>query len=247
MKPKTLLIIVLIFSLADSVYKLIQIFYQEKQVLIHNQVDNETDELISSESYAQPLPDEKIYPPDYAGRLIILGTDVDYWVVQGSDNSFYLTHDAFLNDNPYGSLFLDYRTRESDRMKVIYGHNTDNGLMLAFLDEYRKQKIADEYPVIQFDDKNYELLSVNEISLLDEWGYWQIFDLNTSSQLAIIEKYAIHSLVKTTTSYDEESDFIILSTCVMSDPNLRLIVIGQHKEDKNMEDQNEKNGSVLLY
>ena len=75
------------------------------------------------------------------GWITIDGTAIDYPVVQGDDNSYYLTHDFNNSSSIQGSIFMDYRNQPdfSDWNNIVYGHNMDNGSMFGALVKYRKQ------------------------------------------------------------------------------------------------------------
>lgn len=67
--------------------------------------------------------------PDVYGWITVPGTDINYPIVQGNDNSFYLDH-AYTGDFlPMGAIFADYRCNgdiKSNPNTVLYGHNIEN-------------------------------------------------------------------------------------------------------------------------
>jgi SrtB family sortase len=75
------------------------------------------------------------------------GTPIDYPVMQGADNTYYLHHLFDGTQSKVGSLFIDYECdpRFTDRNTVIYGHNMADGSMLASLNGYKAQSYADEH------------------------------------------------------------------------------------------------------
>lgn len=48
-------------------------------------------------------------------------TDIDFPVIQGEDNDWYLYHDAFGRES-YANVFLDYRADPNGRNAIIYAH-----------------------------------------------------------------------------------------------------------------------------
>ena len=74
--------------------------------------------------------------PDVVAWLSIPGTAVNYPVVRGADNEYYLTHD-FNGDQgwlaTYGAIFMDWRNAPdwSDEAYFIYGHHMNDGSMFA--------------------------------------------------------------------------------------------------------------------
>ena len=64
---------------------------------------------------------------------------LDYPVVQGTDNSYYLHHTFRKEYNIAGSIFLDARNASdfSDGKNIIYGHNMRDGSMFHVLRKFQ--------------------------------------------------------------------------------------------------------------
>lgn len=71
--------------------------------------------------------------------LQIPDTQLDYPVMLGADNQFYLNHLPDGSKNPLGSLFLDCHTNRDSVHLIIYGHNGSNGKMFGLLKKYESQ------------------------------------------------------------------------------------------------------------
>ena len=82
------------------------------------------------------------------GWIIIDGTQVNYPIVKGKNNSYYLNHSYDKSYNSYGSIFMDYRSDEnfSDLNTFIYGHYTSNGSMFGELKKYMEESFYKEHP-----------------------------------------------------------------------------------------------------
>lgn len=74
------------------------------------------------------------------GFLKVKGTNINYPVVQHSDNSYYLTHDFYKSKKQMGWVFLDYRNSSEsfDSNSIIYGHNMANKTMFGSLSNANK-------------------------------------------------------------------------------------------------------------
>ena len=84
--------------------------------------------------------------PDIVAWLRIPGV-LEYPVVRGEDNSYYLNHTVQKTYNIAGSIFLDYRNERdfSDRKNIIYGHNMKDGSMFQGLHKYENEQYLETH------------------------------------------------------------------------------------------------------
>lgn len=69
---------------------------------------------------------------DYRGWIIIKNTNIDYPILQGIDNLYYLNKDINRNDLLSGSIFLDFRNNDfNDFNTVIHGYSMKNNTMFG--------------------------------------------------------------------------------------------------------------------
>lgn len=87
--------------------------------------------------------------PDTVAWVLMPNTSINYPVVRGADNEYYLTHDfdgeaGWLAN--YGAVFMDYRNNPnwSDQQYFIYGHHMNDGSMFADLAGLTDQARFDE-------------------------------------------------------------------------------------------------------
>jgi sortase B len=75
---------------------------------------------------------------DYVGWLAMPGTAIDYPVVQGTDNTKYLTTTFEGNVNPAGAIFMDCGNTDgfASQHVILYGHNMKDGGMFGSLKKY---------------------------------------------------------------------------------------------------------------
>ena len=92
----------------------------------------------NSDNTTEATKDLSSINSDYQFWINVEGTNIDYPVVQGSDNDFYLNHDFNKNYLPAGSIFLDYRNDfETDYNTVIYGHHMRNSTMFGQMETFK--------------------------------------------------------------------------------------------------------------
>lgn len=70
----------------------------------------------------------KSFNSDVNSWITVNGTNVNYPVVQTSDNDYYLNHDIMKNMRTTGWIFMDFRNEPdlSDKNTIFYGHNLLN-------------------------------------------------------------------------------------------------------------------------
>lgn len=98
---------------------------------------------------------------DFVGWIKIDNTNINYPIVQGTNNTYYLKHSFYKEYNNAGSIYMD-ATANSDltsQNTFIYGHYTSNGSMFGELGKYMKQSFYNEHKEIYIytPEKNYKL------------------------------------------------------------------------------------------
>lgn len=155
--------------------------------------------------------------PDFAGWISIADTDIDYPIVQGSDNSYYLSTTFTGSQNPAGAIFMDYRIERGfdAPVSILYGHNMRNGSMFATLNEYIDPAFIEEHPDICIITPDGEVLvyRVFEAKRTDMWDTTYDIESMESSFAAIIE------------GAGNANRFLLLSTCTPNaDRSERMLV-----------------------
>lgn len=104
--------------------------YQNYDVIKKLVTGDNTETLASSgktEQTNKEIPEKVkglVRESDLRGIVEVSGTNINSFIMQGSDNSFYLNHLENGEYNELGSIMLDYRNNlENDTISVIYGHN----------------------------------------------------------------------------------------------------------------------------
>lgn len=105
---------------------------------------------------------------DIVGWLEIENTDINFPVVQGEDNTFYMKHNYLKKYSKNGAILLDkdYVWDPPSSNLLIYGHNNKNGTMFQSLLKYKDKKYYNLHPEIKFttndSDSTYEIFAVFE-------------------------------------------------------------------------------------
>lgn len=175
------------------------------------------------------------------GWLKIDGTGIDYPVMQGQDNSYYLNHDFYGKSDRNGCLFLDTACSINPRSQnlIIYGHHMSSGKMFGSLEKYKDASFCEQHPTFRFDslyDKGlYQVMFVFNATVLAKedvaFKYYQFTGANSAaefdSNMAEMQKMELYD-TGVRAVYGEE--LVTLSTCDRSTAGGaygRFVVVGK--------------------
>ena len=156
--------------------------------------------------------------PDICGWITIDGTNIDYPILIGEDNSKYLTRDVYGNYAVYGSIFLDYRNSREwlDKYSVVFGHNMKNDVMFSDIKKFAEQEFFDTHTTGMIYTKNgifeLQIFAFLETDAFDS----NVYGIKSSNEKSIFDKVeyikenAIHYRE---VEFLEEDKIIALSTC----------------------------------
>jgi len=165
---------------------------------------------------------------DIVGRLSIIGTSIDYPVVQGVDNEFYLRHDIWGNPSTGGWIFLDYEVdiTGQDQNIVIYGHNMVIGTMFHSLRHYVDYEFLRAHQIISFSTlyANYEWEIFAFYSTHIDFPYTHINFPNISTWANMLEQFMQRSIHDTGIIVTPNDRILTLSTCTNHDLDERFVL-----------------------
>ena len=174
--------------------------------------------------------------PDVIGWISLEGTVIDYPIVQGTDNEYYLEHLFTKEANHTGCVFLDVNNDPgfSDPSSILYAHHMRNGSMFAEIANYRKEGFLEEHPylVLQTRDAVYKIEPFADI-LADAYGsYTQTSFESDTEFLEFVEDIRANSTFRTDEVITAEDRVVILSTCRYDVSDGRYAVMGKLKKIK---------------
>lgn len=190
-------------------------------------IENETNNIVVNDYLASLSSINS----DVVAWLKVNNTNIDYAILQTSNNEYYLDYNIYKEKDPNGWLFLDYEnnTIELDDNIIIYGHNRyTNGVMFGTLRKtlYKNWYTNPENQIIKFDtlygSYEYQIFSIYIVPTTNDY-----IDVNFSTNEA---KQNFLDTIKNRSIYDFgielslDSKVITLSTC-QSDTT-RLVVHG---------------------
>ncbi len=166
------------------------------------------------------------------GWLKIEDTNIDYPVLQTTDNIYYLDHNFEQEYDKNGSLFLDAACDIVHRNTnlIIYGHHMRSGKMFGNLNKYSSESYYKEHPYIQFDTiyekGTYQVMYVFRSKIYNEdeivFKYYQFFDAVSEKEFdSNMQEMAAISLYDTGVRAGFGDELLTLSTCDNSEADGR--------------------------
>lgn len=169
--------------------------------------------------------------PDVVGWLSLEDTVINYPIVQGSDNEYYLHHLFTKEYNNTGCIFMDVDNAKdfSDLNTVLYAHHMRNGSMFAELEGYRDQEYYDTHRelVLQTPSGNY-LVEPFAGLLTDGYSdYIQIGFQDSDSFLSYVNQMRSQSTFQSDVTITAEDRILTMSTCRYDVDNGRYAVFAK--------------------
>ncbi len=228
-----ILLVIALIVMAFSGYML----YKELQPELNSQQEQKKlEKIVKEDTLLNPDWDKlKEVNPDIIAWIYIEGTDINYPIVQTTDNSYYLNHSVYKEENPYGSIFLDYETPSnfSAYNSILYGHSIAGNFKEMFftpIKDFEDDSYFNEHTTLYIltPEQNYRgdiiaFTKTTEESYLYTHGDLSDTDKETYEQTLKTEAIQYRDDV----AIDTDSQFVMLSTCDLDyglHSNQRLIL-----------------------
>jgi len=204
----------LIWGVSELVY--IADDYREGDA-IYTQAGNQQPELTADPQY-----------PDIVGWLCIDQIGIDYPVVQGEDNEFYLNHTYDKTENPCGSIMMncDNQPSFSDINTILYGHYMKNGTMFGSLKNLAALKEEPAEIIIRTPtgERCYQILCIAEVA--NDNHIFQI-KLTGARFIQYVKDLKTDALYWRELDEDQPEQFLTLVTC---SGGFKLVVIAGYTD-----------------
>lgn len=169
--------------------------------------------------------------PDAVGWLRLADSVIDYPVVQGVDNDFYLRHLADGTENEAGSIMLDQANAGdfSDSVSILHGHHMRSGAMFGDLEEYAQEAYFRAHPVFELftPQGDYEAW-VFAAYTVDGYSYDYPTGFADAEEFAAFVRVAVEATpYETGVSVTSGDRILLLSTCAYSYEGARFVVLGK--------------------
>lgn len=176
----------------------------------------------------EPLVTEN---PDFAGWLLIEGTNINYPVMQTEeDREFYLYRDFYKQDSFAGTPFVgsgDLGDKDGDLF--VYGHHMKNQTMFSELLNYRKEAFWKTHQTVSLDGRcerrRYTVfcaLYVDEAQWTDREGLF--FGSRKRDRKEWVKRLIGSGLYETGAVPGEDAPLLFLVTCSYQAEGSRFVV-----------------------
>lgn len=160
------------------------------------------------------------------GWLYVYGTAVNYPVMSGQSNNYWLTRSWTGKPSSSGSIFLDESEYTFGHEDIIHGHNMANGSMFASLRRFKDGEFFNkEHLVYLYDGTQTRVYRVFSVFLVPQTF---AFKVNISDKEGI-KSYARELYNKSIfkSVQPNANDLLILNTCVSDGTGRHQITVAQ--------------------
>ena len=179
---------------------------------------------------------------DIIGWIRLPKTVINYPIVQGSDNDFYLTHTASGEWSNNGAIFADANDPNplGGFLTILYGHRMRDWSMFGsigdYFDDHGDSDYFQQHPVWQVytPDKTYDLEIFGAAEVHSEnTDIYRFYFADEDDRQSYIDWILAHNELQ---GYDgrvsvtPDDKLIMLSTCTLASNEYRLVVWGKLTE-----------------
>lgn len=168
---------------------------------------------------------------DVAGWIYLEDSRINYPVVQGEDNEFYLHHLADGTKNSAGSIMMDVQCDPGweDPMTILHGHHMKNGTMFGELEKYGDRDYWEKHRTMELFTPEgrfrVEIVAAGQVDG-NSFSYTSSFKTEAERE-KMVEQICQASSFQAEISIDPQDKLLLLSTCAYSYKNARFVVIGK--------------------
>lgn len=175
--------------------------------------------------------------PDIVGWITIDDTKINYPILQGADNDYYLNRNYKNESSVAGSIFMDYRIdlENNNPNTVIYGHRMKDDTMFNSLTKYADKEFFDAHQTVYYDTLygSYDAEVFAVYYTTTDFYYIQTDFASKDEFGTLLDNIQEKSMYQTDVQLDEDDQIITLSTCDYTlDPDRGRLVVHAKLVDK---------------
>ena len=169
--------------------------------------------------------------PDVVGWIYCEDSVINYPILRGEDNDFYLHHDIDGKESRSGSIFMDTENAAdfSNLNTVLYGHHMKDKSMFASIEYWADQAYFESHPVMW-------ILTPNQDYRVDLFSGYTISAFSDNNPLfaepgeefdSYLQDMASRSDFQAEVGLEGDAHYVLLSTCAYSFEDARYVLHGK--------------------
>ncbi|MCH4240262.1 MAG: class B sortase [Oscillospiraceae bacterium] len=169
--------------------------------------------------------------PNAVAWIYSSGTPINYPIVQGSDNRYYLSHRADNTSNENGAVFLNKSNSPNftDDNSILFAHHLATGDMFTSLEKYRDQSFYQQHKTMDLmtPSANYKIELIAGYVLSGSSPMFPTRFATNEEQKAFLDHARSKSVFTSKVQAMPKDRLITLCTCTYDYKDARLAVIGK--------------------
>ena len=176
--------------------------------------DLQSREISESVSFSSQIAAAQAQNSDVVGWIKINDTSINYSILQGDNNTYYLKHNLLGDSSSHAAIMMDTLNSPENPFIILYGHNMRNGTMFHDLVSYKDASFYASHPIIQLETATgygeYRIFSVMIITSAKDIPPAV---MPKAEREVFIAGAVSQSLYDTDVTVDSEDRIIMLTTC----------------------------------
>ena len=170
--------------------------------------------------------------PNVFGWITIYGTNIDYPLVQGTDNHRYVNTNASGEPSMSGAIFLDFRNDNSfiDFNNIIYGHDMSRDAMFGEISNFQYEDYFTErqFATIFTGHRDYGV-EFFAFMLVDahDFAFYNPNMTEVATKQQHIDRIFAEAKQYREIDVTSSDRLVVLSTCTETATNGRFVLIGR--------------------
>ena len=156
---------------------------------------------------------------------------INYPVMKGVDNSYYLSHTINGTENSSGSIFMECTNDAyfNDMNTIVYGHNMKNNSMFGLLRNYKKAEYyaGHEYFWIYTPEGRFRYKIFTCYEPLSDSATYRWWSAPCDEYTQYLNECKAASLYDTGVNIEADDQIVTLSTCTSRGDDYRFVVQGK--------------------
>ena len=203
---------------------------------IDEYINPDTDSSLTIDDYRRAIAEVYGVNPDVYGWIVVTGTQIDYPIMLGEDNDYYLNHNYLHQETKAGSIFADMslsRNHKDNYNVLIYGHDMKNGSMFRGIRDWfmksNMKALADDMEIQIYTKDTLYVYKIFSAYRSSDFNFTKTYFKSKEEYKDFLDSIYARSILGKRFKYNaDETRICTLVTCtnVYANPDERYVVHG---------------------